>query len=371
MAWVAAAATVAAAGINAYSQNQAAKAAAKGSSQQSEPWGPQQEYLKYGFEQAKDAYGNAIANPGYTGPWTPGINNNLQSGWDRSADFSNGGLWNGGQAMVDAGYAGLGAIPGSMANAQNLYGYAGQDPTQTTINRAGQYADNPYTQNVIDASLRDIDRGLSQSLGQNNANYVATGGMNSTRAGVAEAMLKTSAMDRAGDIAAGIRNQNYTAGLNLAANQYQQGIQNRLGANSQYAQAGLQAGNLLGTGLNIQGSAIDRQTGTGMQQYQVGQQEIQGNLQGANYADNRDLGLASKYMNIVGGQQFGSNTFTQQPYQGPSALQAGLGGGMQMYGLMNQMGYNPFGQNYTAQKQAVTSSYQPGGYSTVDSSWGV
>jgi hypothetical protein len=99
-----------------------------------------------------------------------------------------------GPNLLGAGQQGLDAYG-------QLYGMAGQDPTKANIAAAGQYADNPYLDGQIDAASRDVTRNLyeNQLPGLNEA-ATDSGNMNSSRAGVAEGIMKRGAADQIGDI---------------------------------------------------------------------------------------------------------------------------------------------------------------------------
>lgn len=354
MAWVVAGATLASAAIGAYGSSQNAKAAAKGSQTDNSPWAPQQPYLKKGFEDASyflDQYGKS--RPGYQGQWDAGTNQNLADAQNAQLDWAKGAGFNGGGAMANAGLAGVGNFGQNVSNTNDLYARSMADPTGQTIANAGQYANNPYMDSMVDASLRDVNRNLQMGVAGNNANAVGTGGMNSTRTGVADAMLKTNAADRAADISSTLRGGAYQNGLGLAANQIQQGFSNGLNANAQGLSAAAAGGNMLGTGLNIQNSALGLQNTVGMQQRTIANEGLTADRAAYTYDDNRMLDLIAKYQNIVGGQQYGSQTQATQPYTGPGAAQTGLGAGMQALGMAGQMGWKPFADTPQQQPLAV------------------
>ncbi|CAB4160632.1 hypothetical protein UFOVP730_3 [uncultured Caudovirales phage] len=304
-----------------------------------EPWKVQQPFLQGGFQQGQDALNRGLEIGPYQGPFTAGSNPNLDAGFDRTVNWSNtaGGF---GDTLAGTGMAGVNAFEGVVGNSQNLFNRAGVDPTQATLAGASAYADNPYTQGMVDGALRDVNRNLQTGIAQNNANAVGSGNINSTRAGVTEALLTTAAADRAADISAGIRGNAYDRGLALSANQQQQGFTNQLAANQQ-GLAGASAGaSLVNQGLTTGLNAANAQTGVGMAQRGLENEMIQGNIQGNEYARNTDLDLIRKYMQIVGGNYGGTQTTTAQNPNTPfgSAMQGVIGGASMGAGLGRMFG---------------------------------
>lgn len=353
------------AGASMYSASQQADAIKSASNRENAPWSVQQPYLKYGFEQARQLYDQAVGVPKYTGPFDAGSNQNLDQGFNRMVDWSNGAGMEAGNALSEAGKLGIGGFGQSLGNAQALFNQAQTDQTQNTINRAAQFADNPYVDGLIDASLRDVNRNLQLGLSQNNANAVGTGNMNSTRAGVTEALLTQAAQDRAADIASQIRSGLYNQGLGLASQQIQQGFSNSLAANQQNLAGVATGAQMLGQGTTIQQGAIGAQIGVGQQQRDIANAGIQGALLKDAYDTNRDLDLLNKYMGIVGGQNWGGTRAAGQYYGAPNMLEAGLQGalgtGLSAYGLYKTFGnYGVNGNQFV--NTASPYSYGAGSY---------
>lgn len=305
----------------------------------SEPWSAQQPFLQSGFQQGQAALNRGLDAGPYQGPFVAGSNPNLDAGFNRSVDWSNtaSGF---GDTLAGTGMTGVNAFGGVVANSQDLFNRGGVDPTQATIRNAGAYADNPYTQGVIDAALRDVNDGLQLGIGRNNAAAVGSGNINSTRAGVTEALLTRAAADRAADVASGVRANAYDRGLALSANQQQQGFTNQLAANQQ-GLAGASAGAaLVNQGLTTGLNAANAQTNVGMQQRGLENEMIQGNIQANEYARNTDLDLIRKYMQIVGGNYGGTQTTTAQSPNTPfgNVMQGVIGGASMGAGLGNMLG---------------------------------
>lgn len=309
--------------------------------QTSQPWGPQQEYLTYGFGQAKNAYQNASQNPVYQGQRVAGLNPfssniaNMVGGYaPTSFGFGQNALSQGSQvAGTGAGFAG---------NAADLFSrYNGVDPTQTIINNAGQYANNPFAQGMIDSASRDVTRNLYENQLPTLAKAAAgSGNTNSTRAGVESAIAQRGAADRLADISSNVRGQLFNTGLSQAQNQFNQNLTNSLAANQQLS-------NAYGAGLNGQiqgqqmvGNAFDQGTGAGNVFQGQNQAELNADMQ--KFAEQRDipLDLLGRYMGLVQGN-YGGTTTTQMPSYGggwQGALTGALGGAMGGAGIAQKLG---------------------------------
>ena len=186
---------------------------------------------------------------------------------------------------IQGGAAGLqqrSAQAGSMYG--QLYGDYGRDPTGMTIGRAGQYADNPYMSGMIDATSRDIKRNLYENeLPSLNMQATASGNLNSSRAGAAEAIATRGAADRIGDISSQMRGGAYQSGLGLANSQWGQQLAGRGGAAAGMAGLG-QTGYTAGLG------------GAGL-----GQDYWQGSLGGQLDANRIYAGMGQTGLNAAGG----------------------------------------------------------------------
>lgn len=135
------------------------------------------------------------------------------------------------------------------SNYQDIYGRASMDPTQMILSQAGQYANNPYTEGMIDAANRDTVRGLTeQQLPSLMRGMVGTGNTNAT-AGMKEGQILTrGAQDRMADVASQIRSQFFGTGLNMAQNQFNQNLQNMMQSNQGLMGAGQYGAGLMGAG---------------------------------------------------------------------------------------------------------------------------
>jgi len=334
-------------GASAISAIGGAMSSSDGQSQSSSnsPWSYQAPYLHEGFKRADSAWYDANNLGRYKGDFVAGGNDNLTGGWNRMGNWSNT-AEAAGAGLTNSGWSGVANFGNVTGNANAIYDRAMSDPTGRTIAAAGAYANNPYADGVIDASLRDVNRNLQTGIAQNNASAVGSGNMNSTRAGVTEALLTNAAQDRAADIASGVRGNLFNTGLGLANQQNTTGMSAALAANNQSLGATKVGADLITGGLAAQNAGIQGQLDVGNQQRALAQAELDNAIQGNEYARTADMDLAARYMKIVGGQQFGNNvesTTFQNRNPIAAGVQGGLGAGAQMFGLARMAGYDPFG----------------------------
>ena len=113
------------------------------------------------------------------------------------------------------------------AGGENLSTYLGGIGTNLTgamasgegldFDLVNRVADNPYMTGMIDASLRDSTRQLTENTLPGIAAYSAGGGnLGSSRRGAAEAIATRGYEDRAADVGASMRGQAYSQGLGIS-----------------------------------------------------------------------------------------------------------------------------------------------------------
>lgn len=283
------------------------------------PWGPQQPFLTAGFKGAAADMASKINTPYFQGDLYANLDPATLAAIQGSSAFAQGQGSQLAQQLLSNGGALLGQGGSFINSANSLAGTQLSDPTQANISAAGQYADNPFMNSMIDAASRDVTRNLTEDvLPQINRNATASGNTNSTRTGIAEGIALRGAQDRIGDISAELRGGAYDSGLARAeaARQFNEG-------------AGLDARI---AGANMQDQAYGRGMDTtlqGIQQilnnYDVlakgGQQlqaDNQGNLDEA-FAkwqgnDTRANELLNRYMGLVTGNYGGiTNSQTSVP----------------------------------------------------------
>jgi len=295
------------------------------------PWGPQGDALKYGFGQLQNVIGQKVGSPYYQGDLYANMDPLTSHGIDANAAYANG---PGAALASGVGASASGALPGAssgMSAYDQLRAMASTDPTQSNIASAGQYADNPWMNGMIDAASRDVVRNLNENeLPGLNQAATGSGNINSSRAGVAEGIMRRGAADQIGDIASQLRGQAYQNGLGLAEGARTANM-GGLGA------AGSGYGDIYDLGLK--GSALGQDLAfnngnTLISGGQLNQQDQQGQLN-ADFsrwqgADNRDMSFLIPYMNAVGGiPGFGTSTASQP---GPSPFQNLVGAGTSALG---------------------------------------
>mgnify|MGYP003343328945 CR=1 FL=1 len=272
------------------------------------------------------------ANPAYTGQRVAGLNPFQTGAANTLGGFSQGFTPNAQNAAANLGFSNIGAGMGFGSNAQDIFGRASMDPTQQIISQAGQFADNPYTQGIIDAASRDVTRNLfeNQLPGINRA-ASGTGNLNSTRAGVESAIATRGAADRLTDLSSKIRGEFFGRGLGMAQDQFNQNLRNMMASNQDLMRAGQFGMETLGGAQNL------AQTGFGQGQLAGGlfqaQNQAELDAQKAVFDEslaNRLAVLAPLFGASQAGQGFRSVAgINQQP-----SMAAQIGGLMQGAGAM-------------------------------------
>lgn len=311
-------------------------------SSSSEPWGPQQEYLTWGFGQAKDAAQNALKNPVYQGnrvaslnPYSSGIAN--QVGGFAPTSFGYG-------TNTQALGANVANTGGQFAgNASNLFSQYSGDPTQQILANANSYANSPYAQGMVDAAGRDVTRNLYENQLPTLAKAAAgSGNTNSTRAGVESAIAQRGAADRLADISTGIRGQLFNQGLTQSQNQYNQNLQNSLAANSQLYNAYTGGTNGLIQGQQMVGNAFDQGTGAGNVFQNQEQNQLNADMAKFNETNQNPLNYLTQYMGLVNGNYGGTSTGTSTAPTYGGGLMGGLmgaaGGALGGIGIGKKLG---------------------------------
>jgi hypothetical protein len=188
-----------------------------------------------------------------------------------------------------------------------------------------RYANDPSIQGVIDASNRDTARNLFEGqIPEINRNASATGNINSSRAGAAEAIATRGANDRMADTSAAIRSDAFNRGLDRAESTRRANI----GAMSDIASTGNAS---FGLGADAMGAGDDRtfrnlealiRAGGINQEDQQGQ--IDSDFARWQGQDTRSSDLLSRYYDIVGANNWGGPTTTKTK-SSPSILGGALG----------------------------------------------
>lgn len=291
------------------------------------PWAPQIPYIQAGGDQALSLFNQQKNQPAYSGELYASLNPQQQQALAGLNSYATGGGSTIADILSRSGMAGLSGLPNAANAAGGVLSASLSDPTQSNIADAGAYANNPYTQGMIDAANRPIEQQLNESAipGLNRA-AIASGNFGSSRAGTVEAILRRNAGTQEADNASNILGSQYNSGLNLAQNARQSGLNTALGAGGLYANLGTAGAGLLNSGYNtaINNLNIPLQTGAAYQQNQQGQdqaayQAYQNQLQ-------QPWNVLDQYWNIAG-KPLGQNTTGTQTTEGggPGVLGGLLG----------------------------------------------
>ncbi|MBD3754219.1 MAG: hypothetical protein IE937_01090 [Gammaproteobacteria bacterium] len=285
------------------------------------PWKPQQPYLKAGFSQAQTALDKALAyndsNPNTVANMNDGqisaIDGITGLGMNRSQDIANN--------AMNIGINSMGNVNEYASNAKDLFNKASADQTQGILDTASDYANDPNLQGQIDAALRDVSRNFKGTTADINAAATGSGNINSTRAGVMDAMAANDAQNRAADIAATMRGNAYQAGLDRAMQENQVQFDNMSSANSMLRDSGALGLDFATQGLNTSDAGFH---GALTAQDRL-QQQAQNEITGGQQASTIPLSLVQQYMQAIGAN-YGSNGFQTTVSKSPSPFQTIVGG---------------------------------------------
>lgn len=206
-----------------------------------------------------------------------------------------------GRSISNTGLGLTGALGDARAGASGVLSSANGDPTAGNISAASRYADNPFVNGMIKAAQTPIERQLNEvALPGLNSDASRTGNMDSSRAGVTEAILRRGAGESEANIASNILGSQYTNGLNLAEGARTANQNAALGATGALSGIG-QAGSgmaLAGNNAVLNNLGIPVSTGQAQQQdANAGNQVAYNNFLGAQQYPWQSL---NNYWNIAG-----------------------------------------------------------------------
>jgi hypothetical protein len=176
---------------------------------------------------------------------------------------------------------------------------------------------NPYTQQVIDTSMADLERQRQMQQNQLGQQASAAGAFGGSRQGIAEAETNRAFAQQGGQLAAQLRQQGFNTALGASqqdvSNQMQAALANQ-GAGFQAANLGLNAANQLGNlsqqGFNMGQSIGNQQWQQGLFQQGLNQQLINDiRNQYSGFTGSPTAGL-NTYMGGLGGANMGQQTQT-------------------------------------------------------------
>ena len=208
---------------------------------------------------------------------------------------------------------------------------AGYTPTMIRPDAAlTQQYFNPFEQQVVDTSLKDMEQARQRAVQQMGQQATAARAFGGSRHGVAEALTSGEYGKQAGSMVANLRNQGYQQALQLAQQQQMQnqaaglqGAQFRLGAANQLGQMGQAQ-----TGADY--LAAQTAMGLGGARQQFAQQQMDA-------ARNLGLERLGIMQSALGLQMPGMGGSTSTPtYNNPAA--GALGGAMAGYQMFGPYG---------------------------------
>jgi len=287
-------------------------------------------YVDANLEGSQGALDGVLSTGAYQGD-TLAAPNQFQTGTANT-------MGNFGTNMMNSGNAMMGNTAGFGNNANSLYGqYQGMADAaqQDRLSNAMNYA-SANSGSLVDAAMRDDRRNLQENtLTGIDMAAMGSGNMNSSRAGVAEAVANRAYDDRRADVATNIQNSLIDRSLNQQAQQFRdQGsaLQGAGQANTNLMSAYGMGMDTLGTGANFGMNA-----GNSLQ----GFNQAQLNDQKKRFEDQRDFELEKRmqYQSGMLGKAPDTNNTYQANMNDPMA--AAIGGGMQGFGYASK--YMPQG----------------------------
>lgn len=267
-----------------------------------------QPYIKDSYDAAKGYLQNMQDAGAYQGKTLADMNPYTAAGNDYIGRMGMQG------ADTAAGIANTGANFAS--NYADLYGMSQQD----RLANAQNYAMN-NSQGLVDSAMRDDYRRLTeQTLPGINMGASASGNMNSSRAGIADAVAQRSFNDRKADVTANIQDRLMERSLNQQQQQFKDAMNANYGLKGAYTD-----------GINAMGSMGDFMTGAGGNLSRYEQAVLDDNR--ARYENNRDFGLDTqiKYQGGILNNAVYNNPTVQPNYHDVGA--ATFGGAMQGAGF--------------------------------------
>lgn len=202
---------------------------------------------------------------------------------------------------------------------------AGQDRMSTAMNYANNNVDA-----LADVALRDSRRNLDENLRQGNISASGTGNMNSSRAGVADAIARRDFDDRASDVRTGLQNQLIDRSLNQQARQFS----DRGDALNAAGQANQGIMNAYGMGMNTMGEGAN----FGMNAGNFLQQQDQNRLDDMRrrFEGDRDFEFDMRERYGQGILAQGGRTSNTAEINKVDPMQNAMGGAMSGFGFQNK-----------------------------------
>ncbi len=290
-----------------------------------EPWAAQIPYLTGGFANAQNLLNSRQNTPWYQGKLTAEFNPLERESVDLTGSFVRGTAMPAATAMVNAGVTGLGAAGNFVKNANTTFARAAADKTQSLIDTAARYADNPHLQAAIDAAAGDVTRNLKENILTGIDRDASSGGnLNSSRAGVAEGIAARGATDKIADISAQARLDAWNDGLARAQNQYNTDTTAMLSANGQLGQAWELGNSSTAQGIQAGNAAAGAVIAAGRQVRDWEQKGLDNELLRWERNDQRPWDELKNYWSIVGSRDWGGSSQKSETASGDGSSGANI-----------------------------------------------
>ena len=171
--------------------------------------------------------------------------------------------------MANAGNNIYNQVAGGMTDAQKgIQNAMAYQPAQFSQGALNQFM-NPFTSQVIDNSLTNLDDARKRAVADGQARATASGAYGGARHGVADSLLGDAYLKQAGDLSSNLNMANYNQAVNQFNKQNQMGFQS---AQNQLAGAGALSG-LANLGFGM-GQNLDNQEYQRSMQDQMTQQNL-------------------------------------------------------------------------------------------------
>lgn len=160
------------------------------------------------------------------------------------------------------------------ANADQIFGQYGGSATEGIVGRTGQYLNNDILNNQIEAMRSNAGRDVAERLAPMNSGFASNGNTNSSRAGVAEGIVRRAGNESANAQEAAMRGSAYNNAVQFAQNDYFQGANTALAANDQVGNAFQVGQNATENAIQVGAQPNDMMMEVGNQNQQWNQQEL-------------------------------------------------------------------------------------------------
>lgn len=279
-------------------------------------------YISSNMGNVSSMYNDMIARGPYQGEFYAGPND-MQT-------TANDALYNMGMSNMGTGQNLMNTAGGFANNANSLFGqYSNMVNRPDMMQNATDYAmDNMNP--IVQAMMRDSTRQLTeQTIPGINKAASGSGNMNSSRAGVADAIANRAYDDRLADVSSDVFNSLRDASLNQSNTQFNQSMNALSGANA----ANNTLGNAFTTGTNLATAGANAALGAGSNQQGYDQAQLNADREQFDYLNNYGYNLGKDYQGFLTGNNITGN------YQANriNPAMSGMAGAMQGFGVGTQL----------------------------------